>query len=492
MSFTMTSSVKWLVVLNLLGNLFFSGMIFGWGSLMLIFEQDHVFERGCHKTESDDKCRKQENLLTAMYTAASTAQPLVSFGCGYLVDKMGPRVSNIACFCILTTGSLILALAGPENRILFFGFCLVGIGGILHSVNTYPVSFIIEKRRMPIFLSSANCLFDASAVMGLLLYLIYKHLNVSRAGVFIGYAFLSLFTHIPSYFLWAPNEHSLNQQKNAANKPSEDIPNTENITKHNENNNDYPDTNNNHNNEYSNDPNADDGNDDTNQKPRHPIQSKTFTQQLKTREFRFVLFAFCLSVFKSNIYLGTNGLLLRSLGDKKRDYIFTQIFQGVLPCSVLFVPYIEKMMRVHGFLYSFRVVSALGIIYSIITLIPNLEVQCIAAFVYTNYRAIFYSVFGTYMAHTFGPGAVGRIFGAVMIFVAIFNLLQIPALLITNDYLDGDLKWLNLLMVLFVIPVAIATEMMKRSIKDTPGAEIKQPRRLKQSESRTRIAVASV
>eukprot|EP00299_Pterocystis_sp_00344_P001336 c11172_g1_i1.p1 GENE.c11172_g1_i1~~c11172_g1_i1.p1 ORF type:complete len:438 (-),score=84.72 c11172_g1_i1:215-1528(-) len=426
----MSATVKWLVFLELVKTFCFSGMIFGWGSLHLIFERNAVFREGCDP-DLTVKCEKQEDLLATMFTVGSTTISLAAFFCGSVVDKLGPGLSNLVNFTILALGNAILGLADPNSPLLFLGMVLLASGGIMQSINTYPVAFVIPRESLPLFITSANCLFDASAVMGLVLQLIHVHLNVSRSWLFLGCAGFAGLTYIPTFILWRFNLHTFEKQKHEAADPDT-------ATVH------------------------------------HPIRSKSFFEQIASREFAFAVLTFSVLVLKSNVYLGVNGLWLRALGDKEHNYLFTQIFQGVLPCGVLLVPCIDGMLRSRGFVTSFRVVSTLGILYSVITLIPNLEIQCVAAFIYTNFRAILFAVVNTYIAHTFGPRAVGRVMGATLLGVALLNLLQVPFLLITNEYLDGNLFWLNLLMLLMGLPVVIATEMMKHSIRTIPGADIRQ------------------
>lgn len=138
-------------------------------------------------------------------------------------------------------------------------------------------------------------------------------------------------------------------------------------------------------------------------------------------------------------------------------------------------PIISWILHRYGFVWSFHFTNFLGIAYNVISLIPNLEIQVIAALIYTFYRALVYSLSGMFAAHVFGPVNVGTILGLVYIWGAVTTLLIWPFTLISDKYLDGELTAVNASMMGLIIPTVIATEMI-RSRMNIPGQDIKVDR----------------
>jgi hypothetical protein len=78
-----------LIIVTLACTAMFSGAIFGWATLQLIFEKDGVFSDGC-EVDTDDVCEEQQNKFSLIYNVTSTLMAFASFFCGLFVDKKGP------------------------------------------------------------------------------------------------------------------------------------------------------------------------------------------------------------------------------------------------------------------------------------------------------------------------------------------------------------------------------------------------------------------
>lgn len=84
-----------LVAVTLTCTALFSGALFGWATLQLIFEEDGVFSDGCENVADDELCDAQQNKFSLMYNISSTLMAFGSFFWGSFVDKMGPVWSSI-------------------------------------------------------------------------------------------------------------------------------------------------------------------------------------------------------------------------------------------------------------------------------------------------------------------------------------------------------------------------------------------------------------
>ena len=99
MDFTAKSA---LVTVTLICTALFSGALFGWATLQLIFEEDGVFNDGCEGVADDEICEAQQNKFSLMYNIASTLMAFGSFFWGSFVDKMGPVWSSVVVSWLLT------------------------------------------------------------------------------------------------------------------------------------------------------------------------------------------------------------------------------------------------------------------------------------------------------------------------------------------------------------------------------------------------------
>ena len=87
----------------------FSGIIFGWGTLQLILEEEGLYSSGC--TDDDDICPSRQNKFFLLYTISTSTFLVASFFSGMAVDKYGP--TKVAIFVSSTRH--IGFMAGKSN-----------------------------------------------------------------------------------------------------------------------------------------------------------------------------------------------------------------------------------------------------------------------------------------------------------------------------------------------------------------------------------------
>ena len=69
-----------------------------------------------------------------------------------------------------------------------------------------------------------------------------------------------------------------------------------------------------------------------------------FKQQLRTVEFVFIYIFCCVMMFRSNLFLGTAGNFLISLGDDKDDDRYAKLLASIIPLGFIFVPVISYFL----------------------------------------------------------------------------------------------------------------------------------------------------
>ena len=129
-------------------------------------------------------------------------------------------------------------------------------------------------------------------------------------------------------------------------------------------------------------------------------------------------------------------------------------------------------MNRHGLIAALVVTNVLGVVYNLMAMVPSLPLQSVVSFVFACYRAFLYAIISAFFAKTFGLANLGTLIGIVFSTGAIVNLLEYPAVSLTNEYLGGNLdcvEWLMLVLALLMFPLIDAYR-QKRQNEQRPLA----------------------
>ena len=158
-----------------------------------------------------------------------------------------------------------------------------------------------------------------------------------------------------------------------------------------------------------------------------PVAARAFAAQLRTPEFTFIMVHTLVCMFRANVYMGTIGDYLASIGDGEGGHPYQKAVGAIIPCGVFFVPAVSWLLTRRGFASSCWVVWWLGLFYEGCTLIEVKAVQLAGALVFTFYRAALYTIVAVYMSVVFGNATLGRISGIVYSVTGFVILLQVCA-----------------------------------------------------------------
>jgi MFS transporter, LAT3 family, solute carrier family 43, member 3 len=380
---------------------------------------------------------------------------------------------------------LLLGLAEPDQGSLFMisGFC-IGAGGSLTMLNSFPLSFVVENEYIPLIMTSVNCLFDASAVMFLVCYLVYNHFKASRAEIFVTLAVIAAVLYALLSLAWYHCEPELVQQKRLLassedESSAEEVPRAEGVELTSTRDRDVSvvsgkssellgDC------EVAGTLSPVGSGKAPSPSPAPPVDRTYFTpwtSQLLSTKFIFITLFASICILRSNAYFGVVKESLTRLGDEDTGYLYTQLFVACLPLGFLFIPVINYSLVTHGFMTTFRIISVLGVLYGGFVLVPSLESQVVTFLSFTAFRAFLFSVISTYFARMFGPINAGRLYGSMSIAASAFNFLQYPAFLL----LGSTMFYYNLILLLLAIPAIVLVErMLQPIITLNPDADVKQ------------------
>ena len=144
----------------------------------------------------------------------------------------------------------------------------------------------------------------------------------------------------------------------------------------------------------------------------------------------------------------------------------------MVPLGFLVIPLVDFVLFNNSFVSSLHIVTILGVVFGSITCVNELNIQVVGFFIFCVFRALLYSVIGTFVAHTFGPLHGGRTNGVLWLLASILNFALFPMTKFILERADGDWQLLNLLLLLGCIPAYLTIQLvLKPSVAVIAGAE---------------------
>mmetsp|Transcript_11513 Transcript_11513/g.32651 ORF Transcript_11513/g.32651 Transcript_11513/m.32651 type:complete len:488 (-) Transcript_11513:38-1501(-) len=459
-------STKALAASAVITNLVFSGVIFGWAPLKLLLEKDGVYRDLCLHQEhpslsftdvhrapgvtpsfsagnnsAQSSCAAKEAAFSAIFSVAGVVAQLAGFACGSMTDQLDPRLTVSLGGLLVSVCIYLLGVLDPSPDQLYLLPSVYGaltFGGMILLFSSFSVSFVWQQQQN-LLLTAANTAFDASAAMTLILLQLYDT-GIPRGTLFTGYAACALVLTAIQVSLWCDNASSLVAAKKHDASDS-DAPVDETPAGVRE--------------EYA------DGSaplltdhTDTGPSSTGPPQLQLL-QHVRRREFVFLVIFASVHILRSVLYLGTNGMLLKSYGDDAKNYLYTRIFSLSLPACVIYIPVIPWTISTYGWRNVFHLINAIGLTWNLLALVPVLPVQVVAGIVYTCFRAYIFSCFIGFCAYTYGPNVSGRLYGVVTFISGFASALQYPAVSWTLTTGGGNFTYLYAAMACAVIPTTL-------------------------------------
>ncbi|GLE02967.1 hypothetical protein PINS_up011846 [Pythium insidiosum] len=204
-----------LVIVVLLADLLFTGIVFGWAPMLLLLLEDEQFHELCGEETGNGgdgllvPCAAQENRLNLMFALAAVTTNAASLPVGVFLDRCGPTVTTAVAGVVEVAALLLLAVADSQTFDVFLpAYMLLALGGCLTMMASYPASFVIPQHQTAV-LAAISCLFDGSSVVFLVLYSLRSVFRVPRRMLFIGFAVLATGVYALMAVLWYRNERTL-------------------------------------------------------------------------------------------------------------------------------------------------------------------------------------------------------------------------------------------------------------------------------------------
>ena len=391
-----------LVTLSLLSIFLFSGVVFGWAA----FESILLSEQRFYSELCSTPCEEQQLALNRAFTLASTAVSIVALPAGWFVDTYGPVVGLALAGVLELVGLMGIAVCELIGSVHFdvflFSLVTVAIAGSLCMFCGYAMPFLFPGRAT-LLMSATSCLFDASCIVFPAIKALYDS-GVHFGALMWAYVAVALVVFPLLIGAWRLCGDELRALRATA--PDEDI---ENGTR------------------------AGGGG----------LKAAPLGRQLLSIEFICICSYSAVQVTRSNLYLGTVGLVndgvaaaTQTPGADAEAALST--IGLIIPFGFVVIPLIDGCVQHVGLLVTLHVTSALGLAYNALQLAPSMLAQYAAAALFATFRAFLFSIVSSYNMATFGPRTMGRVMGLCFIAAALVNLAQVPLVNMTITALQGD------------------------------------------------------
>uniref|UniRef100_A0A4W5LBB4 Solute carrier family 43 member 3a n=1 Tax=Hucho hucho TaxID=62062 RepID=A0A4W5LBB4_9TELE len=186
-------------------NLCFSGIAYGWASLVFILKNDGYFSDLCDITANatDPECSGQDEQFSLVFTVASFSMNFLRFPLGFLFDRFGTMATRLLATCLYTTGTLLITVS-KQSALLFPAIsCLITSGMLFYTTNA-QVGNLFDSHRSTVISVYAGA-FDSSAAVFLIVKFLYER-GVSFHSSFLVLSVCSVI-HVFRTFFLMPKTH---------------------------------------------------------------------------------------------------------------------------------------------------------------------------------------------------------------------------------------------------------------------------------------------
>ncbi|XP_002125124.2 equilibrative nucleobase transporter 1-like [Ciona intestinalis] len=468
------------VIAAVFDTLLFGGIIFGWPSLDFVLKQEGYFSSHCKTNMGDFRnnttstspekilgCPSQDIALNLVYTLSSTLGGISSFPLGYLFDRFGTWKFRSCGILISILACVAVACSNKQSSwVLYIAMPVLAVGGFTIIISNAPIGYFCVAAQATV-ISIIYGAFDSSAAVMVVMKSAYE-LGATVAEIFTFYGALLLLSLVYTFVLMprmhvpfnVPDDYQYGVTEcfcsnNTISQPPNGI--TSNKTGKN-------------------------GSGDSESIPiltNDISKQKTFSSSLKDISYWlnvtyisilqlrlycfFATFNQWLSKLTSNHsqqrkyvaafgYIQLTGVLLGPFGGLLTD-MMTKYFRKSSTCS-------EQAVRKRAISITIGCTCLMATIFSVLVLIPVLQIQYITFVIQNTARAFLFAGNGVFIATTFPSEHFGKLQGISLGIASMVSLLNYPINILVVKVFGGnfmvvDLVFLGLCVLTFVNPVVL-------------------------------------
>lgn len=494
----------WMAVTSIIENLFFSAVLLGWGSLLIMLKSEGFYSHLCTENVTEThtnvsltertvwlSCIEQEEILNVGFTIGSFIISAATLPLGVLMDKFGPRPIRLfgsSCFA-LSMALIAVASYDPKvlSSIIFIAVSMNGFGGICLTFTSLTLPNMFGNVRSTI-LSLMIGSYASSAVTFPGVKLIYD-VGVSFAVIFWLWAafaclvFLNCFINWPGESFPGPEDiryatmvklrsEVVDQKMTEESSFSQETPKEQEVTKQ----------------QPSTDEAPSDG------AAAQSQGSPPFHRSVCSPIFLWSIITMAMTQLRVIFFMGAMNKILEFLvthGDpnpseelvkeaEEKVNLYSSIFGTLQLLCLVSCPLIgyimdwrmkesedvvnsaegekspsgppkrdRKVQKLTNAIRAFILTNTLLVIFGIISLIDNLPVQVVSFVLHTAVRGFIHSCCGGLYAAVYPTNHFGTLTGLQSMISAVFALLQQPLFMWMVGPLKGDPYWINLGLLVF-------------------------------------------
>ncbi|XP_061076016.1 equilibrative nucleobase transporter 1-like [Conger conger] len=408
----------WLTLATgLVESLFFTGVVFGWPSLVFILKASGYFSDQCVNATGPNgtqymDCSKQNKLFSLVFTITVILQNFLSLLNGFFFDRFGTMASRLLAIILNTTGTLLIAFSHPEiSNILFPGLACIAFGSSMLLLTNMQVGSLFDTHHSTVITLYTGA-YSSSAITFLIIKVKAVKMNCSQIKC---------------------NRCCLT--KKAQRDNTEPVQGEEGI-----------------------------GNATSEQgNPQQTPQTDSFKQCVLSWLFLWHLVWVSVTALRHLLFIGTLNPMLTLLahGDTAQVSHYTNAFAYTQLCGILcaiwnglIIDRYKGKLRAEGeteeegslrsVVLSLFLTALQCLLFSICATIPVLPLQYLTFVLQVVNRAFSFGGNAAFISIAFTVCHFGKLIGVVNAVVSAVLLLQFPCIILVNEVLNGDPLYINI------------------------------------------------
>ncbi|XP_076818665.1 equilibrative nucleobase transporter 1-like [Clavelina lepadiformis] len=445
--------------------LFFSGIIFGWSSITCVLKTKGYFSYLCE--DSDDSivslsnisqanstsapvsnsstcssCRAQDESINLVFTVASAVLSFSAFPNGYVFDRFGTWVSRLMAAILVTLGGILMSISTVSTSwLLFPAMCSFAIGGILLLVTNMQLGNLFGKARSSV-ITLLNGALDSSSFVFLLIKLAYEN-GIDLTTIFVFFSCCTLFLWIRTFILMPRMHIPFPLPKKGIEYGLKDCRSKKQSDEH----------------TLS---NKEEEREEMMSADVDLKKSESYWTYLKTGKFWMNVMHFSVLQLRNYFFLGTLVNWLKFLMSPDYSDLGTYLnafgvcqFFGVLtaPLNGMLIDSCinwmkksdadESVVTAKAVALSGFVTTTLGVIFSLVVIIPSVKVQYASFILQVLFRSFLYGGNCSFVALLFPSEHFGKLYGMTMTLAGLVTLFQFPLFSLVLRVFESDFLFIN-------------------------------------------------
>ena len=420
-----------------------SGLIFGWSSLLLVFQAEGVYSELCENSTSPATSKSIISFTaSAHYTSMVTGTPVTEVKTcdaqvlrfdlvfllgllavflpsplhGWIMDRFGARVLNALASCLIIIGCILFAFGYHTTKLdlLIPALMFTSSGGMGLMLSLFTFARIVPLY-LSIILAFYNVGFDSSPLVFYVYVKLYQNFGITPRSFFLCYLVLPILSLCMSFFwprgVGEPEDPSVKQAIDSIDldlPESGDSQSTSDdsvvaLETHHETSSSNLDLETDKSSEVVVEPSSELG--PTN---LYPLP---FIEQVKTLESILLCIFHINCSFWMSTYMGSVQARLKGIeSDISKVDRYTEIFGLVLSLAFLTAPIVGYSIHKLKLLKALFVCITLAIVWNLAQFLP-FEAQIATFILFAVVRAWYYSIIFNLVTHIFGWSNVGKLWG---------------------------------------------------------------------------------